>query len=73
MHEKKNGQTLKNWNFSVSIDWMPIESSRFKPKFLNTISISRVIGSIDWKSGKHNFWKTEQFYAETPQSIVFYE
>ena len=52
---------------------MPIESSRFRPKFLITISIDWATGSIDRKSGKVNFWKTEQVNAETPQSIVFHE
>ena len=53
MHEKKFGQKIKNWKFSISI--------------------GREIGSIDQKSGKVNFWKTEQVNAKTPQSIVFDE
>ena len=36
-----------------------------------SVSIGRETGSIDQKSGKVNFWKTEQVNAETPQSIVF--
>ena len=52
MHEKKFGQKIKNWKFSISI--------------------GREIGSIDQKSGKVNFWKTEQFNAETPQSTIFH-
>ena len=60
---KKFGQILKNW----------IESGRFKPKFLIAILINRETASIDWKSGKVNFWKTKQVNAETPQSTLFYE
>ena len=66
IHVKKFGQILKNWNFSVSIDRMPIESGRFKPKIFIAILIGRETASIDRKSGKLEFWKTEQFNAETP-------
>ena len=73
MHEKKFGQILKNWKFSVSIDRMPIESGRFKPKIFIAILIGREIASIDQKSGKVKFWKTVQVNAETPQSTMCYE
>ena len=59
--KKKFGQILKNWKiFSfdrLSIDQIPIESGRFKPKILIAISIGQKTSSIDWKSVKHNFWK----------------
>ena len=73
IHVKKFGQILKNWNFSVSIDRMPIESSRFKPKDFIAISIGQETASIDQKSGKVEFWKTEQVNVETSQSTLFYE
>ena len=42
-------------------------------QFFIAISISQAIGSIDRKSGKINFFEKQSNYAETPQSIVFYE
>ena len=59
-----------------SIDPEPIEQqsnwSDSNQNFNHIFDWSKTY-SIDWKSGKHNFWKTWQFYAKTPQSIVFYE
>ena len=65
LHEKKFGQILKNWNFfsfnRSSIDRIPIESGKFKPKNLIAILISRATGSIDRKSGKITFLKNRAF------------
>ena len=64
---KKNlFKNLEIENFSVSIDRIPIELSRFYQKIVITISISWETAKIDRKSGKLEFWKTEQFNAETP-------
>ena len=43
--------------------------------FLNfiAISIGQETASIDRKSGKVEFWKTEQVNVETSQSTLFYE
>ena len=73
MHEKNFGQILKNWNFSVSIDRMPIELGRFKLKIFIAILIGRETALIDRKSGKVKIWKTMQVNAETPQSTLGYE
>ena len=78
MHEKKNlVKNLKTENFFVSIGWASIEyqSSQAEAR-LEKLGIfwlpenhTRSIENLE----KPNFWKKEQFYAETPQSIVFYE
>ena len=68
MHEKKFSQILKNWKFSISIDRMPIELGRFKPKIFIAISIGWETDLINRKSGKVKFWKIEEVNAETPQN-----
>ena len=79
MHEKKKklGQKLRNWKFSSfdqsSIDRIPIESDRFKPKNLSQFrSVNKHLQSIE-NLENTIFWKTEKFSAKTPQSIEFYE
>ena len=77
MMQKKIGQILKNWKF-FSFDWssidrMPIESGKFKPKFLSQFqSVEKHPRSIK-NLENSNFWKTEQFYVETLQSTIFHE
>ena len=68
---------LKTEKFSVSIDQASIEyqSSQEEARLEKT--------GIFWLIENHTrsienlenpkFWKTEQFYGKTPQSIVFYE
>ena len=71
MHEKiilvKNIETE---NFSVAIDWESIEHQSSQAdsnqKILIAILIDLKTGSIDRKSWKISFWKTEHFNAETP-------
>ena len=66
---------LKTENFSVSIGRALIEyqSSQVKARleksgiFQLIKNHTRLIKNLE----KPIFWKTEQFYAETPQSIVF--
>ena len=53
---------IRSIQHQLSID----RTRHIQTKILITISISREIGSIDRKSRKKKFWKTEQFYAETP-------
>ena len=60
---------IRSIQHQLSID----RTRHIQTKILITISISREIGSIDRKSRKKKFWKTKQFYAETPQSTIFYE
>ena len=68
---------LKTENFLVSIGWASIEyqSSQAEAR-LEKSRIFRLIENHTWlieNLEKPNFLKIEQFYAETPQSIVFYE
>ena len=77
--KKKNRlvKYLKIENFSVSIGRALIEYQ------LSQVEARLEKSGIFWLIENHtrsienlekpNFWKTEQFYAETPQSIVFYE
>ena len=55
-----------------SIDRIPIELGRFKPKIFIAILIGET-ASIDRKSGKVKIWKTKQVNAKTPQSTLFCE
>ena len=63
MHEKENGQKLRNWKFSsfdrLSIDQIPIKPGRFKQKNFIAISIGRETNSIDQKFGKKRFFKKQ--------------
>ena len=62
-----------DWS-KITFDWSNSDRvGQIQNKILIAFSIGRETDSIDRKSGKHNFLKTEQFYVETPQSIVFYE
>ena len=71
---KKNlFKNLEIENFSVSIDRIPIELSRFYQKIVITISIDRDIASIDRKSGKLKFLKNRAILCRTPQSTIFHE
>ena len=68
---------LKTENFSVSIGRALIEyqSSQAEAR-LENFGIFQLIENNTWSIEnleKPKFWKTDQFYAETPQSIVFYE
>ena len=75
-HEKKKiCQILKNWKFfsfdRSSIDWIPIEISKFKPKNLTHFrSVEKHIRLVE-NLENSNFWKTEQFNAETPKAQCF--
>ena len=68
---------LKTENFLVSIGWASIEyqSSQAKAR----LEKSRIFWLIENHTRsienmeKPKFWKAEQFYAETPQNIVFYK
>ena len=49
------------------------QTMQIQDKILIAILICRETDSVDQKSKKKEFWKTGEFYAETPQNIVFYE
>ena len=54
-----------------SINWAPIEPGRFKPKILSHFrSIEQQFWLVE-NLENSNFWKIEQFNAETPQSTLF--
>ena len=68
--KKRLVKYLKTEIFSVSIGRVSIEyqSSQAEAR----IEKCGIFWSIE-NLEKPKFWKTEQFYAETPQSIVFYK
>ena len=76
---KKNRlvKCLKNENFSVSIGQASIEyqSSQAEARLEKSGIFWLIENHIQLIENleKPKFWKIEQFYVETPQSIVFYE
>ena len=77
MQKNRLVKYLKTENFSVSIGRASIEyqSSHAKARLEKSRNF-RLIENHTWlieNLEKPNFLKIEQFYAETPQSIVFYE
>ena len=77
MQKNRLVKYLKTENFSISIGRASIEyqSSQVEARLEKTgifwliENHTRSIENLE----KPNFLKIEQFYAETPQSIVFYE
>ena len=77
MQKNRLVKCLKNENFLVSIGQALIEyqSSQAEAR-LEKFGIFRLIENhiqLIENLEKPKFWKTEQFYVETPQSIMFYE
>ena len=76
MHEKKQfGQKLRNWKFfsfdRSSIDQLPIEPCRFKPKFLSHFqSVEQQVRLIK-NLENLNFWKTDHFNAKLLKAHCF--
>ena len=70
---EKKIRSIENYIWLIQ-QWSSIDRTRqIQTKILLTISIDRATSSINRKSRKIKFLKNKAIYAETPQSMVFYE